>query len=164
MLENSRYNMRMWNSTSSSICLYVLLWGMFMWKYLVRLFTYFKEESLGLKRCEIEHYPFHSSLKEYIPKAYSPLFAIKFARDISESLNVTMTQVEIILFLISEPSAIEFEDIVENIDHVSEDHIKRSLNEMIQMGLVYRLDYSGNDLRYGAMLELREDIGSYYKD
>lgn len=135
-----------------------------MFNFVKRFFTYFKEECLGLKRVAVEHYPFDKSMRDYLPNAYSPFFAIRFARDIADAFNISFTEAEILLFLISEPDAVYIHEISDVIDHVSQEHIKRLLREMFDAGYLYRLEETSGLWKYGLMLELRNDIGSYYKD
>jgi hypothetical protein len=135
-----------------------------MLNYVSDFLTYFKEECLGLKQLEVEHYPFDRTMRDLLPDAYSPFFALRFSRDIAESHNLSLTEVEIIMFLISERECVSFDEIVNVIDHVSEEHVSKLLRELHKKDHVYKIQDDSGDVKYGVMLEMRDDIRSYYKD
>jgi hypothetical protein len=135
-----------------------------MLNYVSDFLTYFKEECLGLKQLEVKHYPFDRTMRDLLPDAYSPFFALRFARDVAENYNLSMTEVEIIMFLISEQDCVSFDEIVNVIDHVSDEHVSKLLRELYKKDHVYKIQDEIGDVKYGVMLEMRDDIRSYYKD
>lgn len=135
-----------------------------MFILLSRFFKYFKEECLGLKRCEVDPYPFNRSMKDILPQAHSMSFAIRFAKDIGKDLDLSFLETEIILFLLTEKEGMSALDVAEFIDHVTPEHIARTLNDLCKKDYLYKAFGKNGIVTYSVLEKVKCDIGSYYKD
>lgn len=111
---------------------------------------------------EEDHYPFHHSLKTYLPDGYAPLFGFRFLRSLSEDMGISLTQVEIVILLASERDGIYLDELIREMDNVSPAYLKRLLKDLINRGIVWRVSDPGDAPIYGIHPNVLSDIGNYH--
>lgn len=135
-----------------------------MFKYIMRFFTYVKEECLCFKPIEPPYYPFSKTVEDYLPNPFSPLFAIQFIRQYADDNRITLSEAEIIFFLLSEDGYVPFSHVIEVVDHISACRVDRLLTRLYNRGMVSHIRYDDNKDRYTVTQKVKDDIRNYYKD
>lgn len=88
-------------------------------------------------KCETQttaDYPFPKELDIHLPHKESVWYALDYARSLADALDLTVTEVELLFFLVAQDHAVTEYQLSESILHVSEAHIKRMIRKLIKAG------------------------------
>lgn len=122
------------------------------------------DKMIGMDDTDDEHYPFDPSLRSLVPSSDSPLFVLRLLRDIAEDLDISLTEVEILILLATDAHLLNARDVAIEVDHVTPATVKRLLRGLCRKGLVYSYSIGNEDPYYGLSGESYTVIRSYYKD
>lgn len=108
-------------------------------------------------------YRYGKGLKKIFPCNTTPIVALDFVRELGFLFRVGITEVEILLLLNLEEFGMTRDNIVKQIYHAKEDHVKNLLRNMRRKGLIHEHKGPHNVINYAIADTVRHQIKSLHK-
>jgi hypothetical protein len=114
----------------------------------------------GNRVLELTPYNFKEEFKELVPTGQSVIFILDLARYIETGMNISYTQVEILLFIMNYSKCPNLKDIEDYMSHVSEPHTRRLVKQLKEDGHLVTFEVDC-DTRYRLSDKTLELINNY---